>query len=163
MDKYNKKSRGRPRKYKTPGQLRRAIEGYFGDISAVMTVTDELGKVVKNVNGEEITRLVYLVPPSIQSLCLHLGITERTWSNYSDDPMLEEICEDAKLRVKAYLMEQLNLRERPQGIIFNLQNNYEMREKRETGVSIQHSMSLAEMKQLIMSESEEMREDDAED
>jgi len=163
MDKYNQKSRGRPKKYKTPAQLRRAVEGYFGEISTVLPVADEHGKPLHNVNGELITRLAYAVPPSIQGLCLHLGITERTWGNYSDDEMFEEICEDAKLRVKAYLMEQLNVRDRPQGIIFNLQNNYEMKEKRETGVNIQHSMSLSEMRDLILSESAEMREDDAED
>lgn len=163
MDQYNQKKRGAPKKYKTPAAFRRAVEKYFAGISTVLAVEDPYGKPIKNADGEIIRKLVYAVPPSIEALSLSLGFTERTWDNYKEREGYAEICEDAKLRIKAYLVEQLNMRERPQGIIFNLQNNFQMAEKRDVNTNVRHQMGLSEMRELLLDVSREMEEDGADE
>lgn len=146
----------RTKKYRTAAALLKAVDKYFDKISRIVNATeiepliDDDGRVVMgkkgpiyvhkiicNQKGEPYKKLEYIVPPSLAALCLDLGISQVTWAAYSDDDELGSVCAYAKLRVEAYLTEQVNIRDRPQGVIFNLQNNYGWRERSEHTAKIQ--------------------------
>lgn len=125
---------GRPKKYTKAG-LQKAVDGYFAGISRTVTARDEHGDLMYNDAGFEIKITQYIRPPSVSGLCLYLGIDRSTWQNYGDAglcPELAGVVAQARMRMEAYLEEQLLTREKNvQGLIFNLQNNYGWREKRE--------------------------------
>ena len=146
----------RTKKYETAAALLKAVDKYFDKISGMVDVTEVvmlldddghpvIGKKgpvyvqqkVYDKKGNVRQRLQYYVPPSLAALCLDIGISQVTWAAYSDDDDLGPVCAYAKLRVEAYLTEQVNLRDRPQGVIFNLQNNYGWRERSEHTAKIQ--------------------------
>ena len=163
---------GRPKKYTRKG-LEKAVEGYFASISRKVRVLDEDGEAVYNDIGESIWVTEYIRPPTVSGLCLYLGIDRSTWQNYADrrlHPELQEITAYAKMRMETYLEEQLLTREKNvQGLVFNLQNNYGWREKREVelggetreavsaGVQAQ-SMSIAEKMALLTEQREALAE-----
>lgn len=137
----------RPKKY-TALALKRAVDAYFNGISREVVVTeqvdsgqrDERGHViyvpvaVKNRLGEEMRHVEYLVPPTVGGLCEHLGIHRSTWADWCDAKRFPEFADTttrARGRMRAYLEEQLLVRKDVKGIIFDLQNNYGMSEKRE--------------------------------
>lgn len=124
---------GRPKKYTKKG-LETAVEGYFASIS-----------------GGEAWEAEYKRPPTVSGLCLYLGIDRSTWQNYADPklhPELQEITAYAKMRMEAYLEEQLLTREKNvQGLIFNLQNNYGWREKREVELGGETRQAVADSAQ----------------
>lgn len=125
---------GRPKKY-TKTTLAKAVERYFRSISRTIPARDATGGAIRNDDGEDIMLTEYVVPPSISGLCLFLGIDRSTWQNYANQeehPELHEITAHARARIEAYLEEQLLTREKGlQGIIFNLQNNYNWKQKQE--------------------------------
>lgn len=127
---------GRPKKYTKKG-LEKAVEGYFASIS-------------KDADGEA-WAAEYKRPPTVGGLCLYLGIDRSTWQNYADGrlhPELQEITAYARMRMEAYLEEQLLTREKNvQGLIFNLQNNYGWREKREVELGGETRRTVAESAQ----------------
>lgn len=142
---------GRPKKYKTEAAFRKAVSGYFDGIT-VMAEMEIFGQIVK--------RLCYTEPPSISALCLHLGINRRTWANYSDPekhPEFADVCEEVKLRIEAYLENELISRTKGslQGIIFDLQNNHDWKQKSEvelgekTRAATAEGLSLSEKIALI--------------
>ena len=136
----------RPRKY-TRAALHRAIEAYFDSISREITVMEEIytgerdekGHLipipvpVRNRAGEEMTRLEYVIPPTVGGLCAYLGIDRSTWAAYCDRPEFRNTTTQARERMRAYLESELLTREgkNVRGIIFNLQANYGLSEKRE--------------------------------
>lgn len=125
---------GRPKKY-TKKSLQQAVDGYFASISRKVQALDDDGEVIRNDAGEPIWVTEYVRPPSVSGLCLYLGIDRSTWQNYANQelhPELAGVTAQARVRMEAYLEEQLLTREKNvQGLIFNLQNNYGWREKRE--------------------------------
>lgn len=131
---------GRPKKY-TAKQFREAVEAYFARLRTIVPMLDPLGENLLDVNGDPIVRTVYTIPPTISGLCLALGIDRSTWQNYADpeqNPKHAPVCEDVRLRIEAYLEEQLLTREKSlQGIIFNLQNNYGWRERHEHAQTVE--------------------------
>lgn len=142
---------GRPKKYTKTG-LQKAVDGYFASISRTVRVRDEDGVPVCNDAGEDIRVTEYVRPPSVGGLCLFLGIDRSTWQNYCDrklHPELAEITAQARVRMEAYLEEQLLTREKNvQGLIFNLQNNYGWREKREVELGGETRQAVAESAQV---------------
>lgn len=128
---------GRPRKY-VARTLEAAIERYFASISRTEKVCDEAGNVLYNDLGEAIVATVYVVPPKVSGLCLYLGIDRSTWANYCDaeqHPELASVVQRAQMQMEDYLVGELLTRTKGvQGVIFNLQNNYGWREKREVEV-----------------------------
>lgn len=120
-------ARGRPKKY-TAKSFGKAVRKYFHSISVEI-----VNKELRNINGEPVKRIMYAIPPTISGLCLALGIDRSTWQNYADpdaNPEHAKICEGVRLRIEAYLEEELLTRQKSvQGIIFNLQNNFGWTEK----------------------------------
>ena len=133
--------KGRPRKY-TAAKFREAVDKYFRSISTLVPVMGIDGENALDMDGNEIVRTAYAVPPTVSGLCLKLGIDRRTWANYADPEKhggtkekpsaYAKVCDDVKLRIEAYLNEQLLVREKSvQGVIFNLSNNFGWSEKHE--------------------------------
>lgn len=140
---------GRYRKYKTDQALRRAAEGYFASISRTEKIMEErrTGEKdswghfetewvpVANDQGETVTVREYVVPPTAGGLCRYLGISRETWSRYCDgeeNPQFRETTRWVREELRGYLEEQLLTRSGKdlKGVIFSLQNNYGMSEKR---------------------------------
>ena len=129
--KKEKNGPGRPRKYKTKKALETAIDGYFNSISRTVPVICGREQ-AENDDGEPMYQTQYLRPPTISGMCLYLGIERSTWQNYCDrklHPEFAEITAMARGRIEAYLEEELVTRDKVQGIMFNLQNNYGWRNK----------------------------------
>ena len=141
---------GRPKKY-TKKSLQAAVDGYFASISRTVQALDDDGKPMRNDAGEPIRVVEYVRPPSVGGLCLYLGIDRSTWQNYADrklHPELAGVTAYARMRMEAYLEEQLLTREKNvQGLIFNLQNNYGWREKREVELGGETRRTVAESAQ----------------
>ena len=136
---------GRPRKFKSNKALKMAIEEYFDKISYTKIATDEDGKELIADSGKPIMMRQFVRPPTVTGLCLHLGIDRSTWQNYCDTekhPEFAEVTMMAAGIMESYLEEELLIRAKPQGIIFNLQNNYGWREKNEVKVDGESSIEI---------------------
>lgn len=151
---------GRPmgtKKYKA-ATFRRGCEAYFASISYRRPVTrpemildddgcpvlDDYGHTrykqapVITADGNEAWETCWIEPPSIQALCLHLGIDASTFSRYQkqdpEDPDGEKLAEAARLakaRVEAYLISRLEDKGAANGTKFNLQHNFGWMEKKQ--------------------------------
>lgn len=171
--------RGRKKKY-TAKALEAAVEHWFDSITVDETLTksvptgetDEKGNEiftsvpVLNRLGEEIVQTKYLIPPTVEGLCLFLDISYGTWEDYCDEKKHPEFLRTttrARARMREWNMRQLLTREGKdtRGIIFNLQNNYGMKERKEmsldektTEAIEKREMTMAEKMQLL----EELRD-----
>lgn len=143
---------GRPRKY-TAKAFRDAVESYFRSISRRVQAKDEAGEVILDMDGQPIWLTQYIKPPDIAALCLHLKIDEKTWNNYSHRQETEAICASAKLRCKAWNLEQLVTRDKGlQGLIFNLQANYGLKQRQEVGLDEETRKDLKTAKGMTLEE-----------
>lgn len=130
----------------TPTAFGRAVDKYFAGISRRVAVKELVPtgqytqkgtpvlepRDVLNDAGEPVMQLEYILPPSLGELCLSLGISRATWARYAATDGYRDVCERAKLRVEAYLEQQLiQAPKAARGIIFNLQANFDWRERRE--------------------------------
>lgn len=160
----DKMGAGRPKKY-TKKSLKDAVDKYFKSISCTHFAKDLSGEEIINDNGEKVKVTSFVIPPSITGLCLYLGIDRSTFQNYLERDRhldLYPIATQAKARIEEYLERQLLTRDKGlQGIIFNLQNNYGWKDKKEielgseTRESLDASkMSLSQKKALIREMSE---------
>ena len=147
MPKKKRKKVGRRMKYETPAKLAKAVAKYFDGIRYEMPYIDDEDEQICDLNGEPIVLLKYVVPPSIQALCLFLSIDTSSWDNYSKREGYSEVCHDAKLEVEAYLTGEVNTRDRPQGIMFNLENNFGWKKKNEVelGEGTRRAITIANM------------------
>jgi len=154
-----KKKRGRPMKYKTADALFEAVDAYFDSIS----YTKQLTRIT--ADGEEVPLLsdagrelkvrVYVTPPSITAMCLAIRIDPSTWENYSDpeqNPELAEVTRWAKSRIEAYLEGELNTRDRPQGVMFNLEHNYGWKNRREVSVDATVNGKFSQISEISLDE-----------
>lgn len=154
-------SAGRPKKYKSAKALADAIENYFESISRTVTLKEriETGRFTEkgqpiyesidivNDAGAPIRVKEYLVPPSAGALCLFLGLTRKTWADYCDgekNPQFLNSTTRARARMESYLEQELISRPKSvQGVIFNLQNNYGWKDKKEVEFGEKTSKALA--------------------
>ena len=171
------KKPGRPKAY-TAAKLEKAIEAYFDSISyeepatRSETVTDDAGNVVLDRMGHPAVRILrirrrdgtaatvtkWLEPPSITSLCLYLGIDVKTFERYgkaSGDDESERICRAitrARGRVEAYLTERLEDGKASRGAIFNLQQNFGWKDRKEISLDPQTREAVTAPKTMTMAE-----------
>lgn len=140
---------GRKKKYGTVKELAQAVDAYWNSISyekpaVICTPTGEVGEdgsikyatkmltmnedgsVKLDGTGKPKTITEYLEPPSVAGLCVFLGISKETWTDYAKDEKLSPVCIRFKLRLEKYLLGRLNSEKgkNVQGIIFNLKNNF---------------------------------------
>lgn len=133
---------GRWKKYKSVAEFSDAVESYFSGItyteSARKPDTWVSGKYVPGDeiigdNGKPIEIKRYAVPPSITELQCYLGISRQTWSMYAQREGYKDVIELARMRVEAYLSQQLVLMGRDcKGIIFSLENNFGYADREKT-------------------------------
>lgn len=140
---------GRYKKYSSDKALREAVEDYFASISrereimeeSVTPEKDQWGHFVKewvpvtNDKGEVMREREYVIPPTVGGLCDHLKISRQTWADYCNpelNPKFRETTAWAREILRGYLEGQLLTRSGKdmKGVIFSLQNNYGMSEKR---------------------------------
>lgn len=153
----------RPRNYTAKG-LEKAVEAYFDSISREVEAKEKVDsgrrdsyghiiwdlQVICNKRGEPVMLTEYVVPPCVGGLCAFLGIHRSTWANYCDPEQYPEFIDTtthARERMRAWREEQLLTRKDVKGIIFDLQNNYGYREKREVelGATAAKTMAAASM------------------
>ena len=142
---------GRRKKF-TRKALREAVGRYFDSISREVEITEKVdsgkrdghGHViydtvkVKNKLGETATVTEYIVPPTLSGLCSFLKIDQSTWSRWCDAdkfPEFKDIIEQTKEKMLTWREEQLLTRKDVKGLIFDLENNYGYRERRDVKVS----------------------------
>lgn len=152
---------GRPRKY-TKKTLGEAVDRYFASITRVVALTEkrDTGRrdsaghkifeevAVMNALNQQATVEEFIVPPTVGSLCMALGIHRSTWVEYCDPdehPEFKDITTNARERLRAYLEQQLLTRKDVKGVIFDLQNNHGYSEKRqvELGERASRAVSIA--------------------
>lgn len=149
---------GRPRIYKSVAAFRRAVEGYFTAITHERKLTEwedsgertNRGKPilrerdVLGPDGEPVMLLEYLVPPTMPALQLAIGVSKASWDNYRKREGFAEVCAEAKLRIEAYLAEQVVTAKNPAGVQFTLENNYGWRSSREVELGEKTRAALAQ-------------------
>lgn len=133
---------GRWKKYKSVGEFTDAVEAYFSGITYTENARKPdiwvSGKYVPGdeiigSNGKPIEVKRYAVPPSITELQCYLGISRQTWSMYAQREGYRDVIELARMRVEAYLTQQLVLMGRDcKGIIFSLENNFGYADREKT-------------------------------
>lgn len=156
MDHLNRSKAGRKKIYKTAQALRKAVNNYFASISYIATAKDEAGNEIKNTLGEPIQYVDYAIPPTAEALSLYIGITDRTWRNYQQNEMFAEVCEDAMTRIRAWRTGQASVRDKANGVIFLLQNDHNMVERKEFNMT--QSISMAERLEILRNASGLLRE-----
>ena len=168
----------RPRKYSKKA-LREAVDRYFDSITRMVAVTekqdrgrrDDKGHIVfdevpvTNRLGEQVEVLEYVVPPTVGGLCEALGIHRSTWAEWCDPnkhPEYSDTTTHARGRMRAWCEEQLLIRKDVKGIIFNLQNNYDYKERHEVDLGpgaakavSTAGMTMAEKMEMLKSVAEE--------
>lgn len=102
---------GRPLKYETVEELENAVKSYF-----------------EKCDKEN-------DPYTITGLALALDVDRKTLNNYAERDEFFPTIKKAKLRVENYLEKRLIKDTSTTGIIFNLKNNFEWKDKQE----IEHS------------------------
>ena len=102
-------------------------------------------------NGKQAMETIWIRPPSIIDLCLHLGIDRTTfyrWCNPDSDPEgeTEEFCNiatRARGRIEAYLTARTEDKNAARGAIANLEANFGWKRKKEIGLDEQTQRAVA--------------------
>ena len=107
--------RARPferRRYDDAAAFCEAVEGYFDAISYLENAREILGvnklgeyiwgAPLYNVNGDPIIIIRYAEPPSVEALCLYIGMPRSTWYAKQEDEEFAPIIEEALTRIDAY-------------------------------------------------------------
>jgi len=112
---------GRPPKYKTPEEMQEAIAAYFVEIDTHNT-----------------TFPLNQRPYTITGLAMAIDLTRQQLIDYSqkkDGEFLDTI-KKAKQKVERFNEEQLYRTSQVTGVIFNLKNNFDWKDKTETDMNI---------------------------
>lgn len=102
-------------------------------------------------NGKQAMETIWIRPPSIIDLCLHLGVDRTTfyrWCNPEGEPdeEAEEFCNiatRARGRIEAYLTARTEDKNAARGAIANLEANFGWKRKREVGLDEQTQRAVA--------------------
>lgn len=130
----------RPRRYSREA-LEKAVAAYFDRITREVVIQERVPtgekdswghdvyewRDVKNNLGEVAKRTEFLVPPTIEGLCLHLGIHSSTWSRWRDDTKyksFQKIIAEVDERIIGWLKEQVSTRDKVTGIVWMLEVNH---------------------------------------
>lgn len=130
----DKKTVGRPPKYKNKEEIQERIDAYFASCEGKV-LKDEAGKPVMDKYGQPI--IVGSKPPTITGLALALGFASRqALLNYEGRKEFNDTITRAKSRAEQYAEERLFDRDGANGAKFSLANNFKgWSEKTEVAVS----------------------------
>lgn len=148
---------GRPKKY-AAAALEKAVEAYFDSICYQETILRKVPEMDENLrpvlddkghqvykfepvvtaDGKPAMATRWIEPPGIMALCLYLGIDRATFDRYGkmegETPEAERFRNTvtrARGRVEAYLVGQLEDKSAARGAIFNLQQNFGWKDRKE--------------------------------
>lgn len=139
------KRRGPPKKITSAAELQRIANQYMDSISYLEPATrlepsgeyDKNGRAIMvqvpqvNAAGEVPELRKWLRLPSIEEMCVDwLGIVPSTWSRWSQSEDLGPTCEYIKAQISIPWRQALEGRH-VQGVIFNLERNFDMTAKQE--------------------------------
>lgn len=118
----NKKTVGRPPKYKTKEEIEEKIKAYFKKCEGEI-LKDDNGKPV--LNKWEKPVIINCRPPTVTGLALALGFTSRqALLNYQAKREFVDTITRAKTMIEAYTEERLFDRDGTSGAQFSLRNNF---------------------------------------
>ena len=109
---------GRPKKYTSVNKMQEDIDKYFKKC-------DEKNE-----------------PYTITGLAIALNLDRKTINNYAKDSEFFPTIKKAKLRVEEYLEKKLLLNGSPTGVIFNLKNNFDWKDKQEVDLGQESSFEV---------------------
>lgn len=144
---------GRPREYPTAADLEKAIKRYFDEITRFTVLKenyiagykDDGEPIIQerealNKLGEPVVYEEFLVKPSVIAMALRLGLTRTSlhvYRSYGED-FLDTITR-ACAKIEAYKVDQLDDKGKAtNGIIFDLKNNHDYRDKQEIEQTVEH-------------------------
>lgn len=149
---------GQPKKYKTARALERAVDGYFASISydepiftrgepvmrydekqgADVPVLDSYGhrvykeQPVMTADGEQMTRTIWVETPSIDAMCLAIGIFPENWEEFEKQESFSGVTARARGRILAYMQERLDSGKGTNGAKFRLECMHGWRPREDT-------------------------------
>jgi len=141
---------GRPLKFKSAAELQQKIDEYFDscyeEVWTEKIETDKKGKVISKewvpvLDRHGNIKKVLVKPFTITGLALALNTTRETLLDYEDKEGFSDTIKKAKEIIHNYVEEQLMIRDKPTGVIFNLKNNYGWKDKSEQEVIINSSIA----------------------
>jgi hypothetical protein len=143
---------GRPKLFNTPEEMADRIDNYFNSITitkpcwnnVIIGYEDEEKRVpiykqepILNNNGEQITKDTYFEHPSVIALAHYLEMDRRSLLNYEKDPLFFPTIKKAKEKIELYLEYELYRGQgQVAGIVFNLKNNFDWKDKQEIDQNI---------------------------
>ena len=123
---------GQPLLFKTKEDLQEKIDAYF---NSCYTVNEEWVK--------ECTR-----PLTISWLALDLETSRQTLINYEQKEQFFDTIKKAKQRIESWTEEQLYRNTQVTGVIFNLKNNYDWKDKQEIDQTLKWELKVNNVKDL---------------
>ena len=144
---------GNEKVFPTAADLEKAVNKYFDEITRFVTVKEDYiygynedgepiirQREALNKFGEPVVVEQFLVKPSVIAMCVKLGITRAALSLYRTygEDYLDTITR-ACARIEAYKVEQLEDKSKAtNGIIFDLKNNHDYKERQEIEQTVEH-------------------------
>lgn len=117
----------RPPKYDTPEQMQEVIDRYFSDckLNRVSMLMEPPVFRDDTITDDEF--------PTVSGLALVLGMTRQALIDYSEKSEFLDTVKTAKTKIESVLEQRL-FHNSPTGVIFNLKNNYNWKDKTELDV-----------------------------
>lgn len=128
------KKAGRPRKYKSVDELQSKIDSYFHNCDNYHIKTF-------NEDGEEVYKH-QPKPYTISGLALALDMSRQDLLNYQNRTEFFDTIKKAKQRCEVYAEEQLFTAKNTAGVIFNLKNNYNYKDKQEVEAEVSQTIKI---------------------
>jgi hypothetical protein len=113
---------GQPLKFKSPKILQDRIDAYFESCWVR--------------HKDDKTKDTRIKPYTVSGLAVFLDVDRRTILNYGNREEYFPTVKKAKARIEAWTEEQLYRNTQVAGVIFNLKNNYEWKDKIDNDVTI---------------------------
>ena len=110
---------GRPNKFKSVEEMQKAIDNYFKDCDA----------------NER--------PYTISGLAYALDTTRRTLLDYEENDDFSHTIKKAKAKIEQFVEERLFVGNNTAGVIFNLKNNYNWKDKQEIEADVNTDVNIS--------------------
>ena len=139
-------------KFETPEALSDALDDYFRSVTYEKYVLDDEGEKIINVDGLPVKELCFAVPPTCEKMCMHIGISDRTWRNYRVKEEYKDICEDAERLIRAWRKERISTRETDTNGLWRLlasESDLAERIEMELGKETRKALTMTERKNLL--------------
>lgn len=125
--------RGRPQKFNNVEELQKKIDAYFD--SCFRPVLDENGSPIIDIDTGKLVK-EQVKPFTMSGLAVFLDCDRQTLLNYKAKDKYFGTIKHARDRIEAYVEEQLFTPKIATGVIFNLKNNFDWKDKREINQEI---------------------------